>query len=54
MDNHALERIDVLTGCENLLAFLEKLSAYLKETPSKLPFSLLLLRPFSCACYRIG
>lgn len=43
MDNHALERIDALTGCENLLAFLEKLSIYLKETPSEQPFSLLLI-----------
>ena len=43
MDNHALERIDALTGCENLLAFLEKLSVSLKETPSEQPFSLLLI-----------
>ncbi len=43
MDNHALERIDALTDCENLLAFLERLSVSLKETPSEQPFSLLLL-----------
>lgn len=43
MDSHALERIDALTGCENLIAFLEKLSVYLNEIPSKQPFSLLLI-----------
>lgn len=43
MDSQALERIDALTGCENLLAFLEKLSVCLKETPSEQPFSLLLI-----------
>lgn len=43
MESHALERIDALTGCDNLLAFLEKLSVDLKETPTEQPFSLVLI-----------
>jgi diguanylate cyclase (GGDEF)-like protein len=43
MHDHYVERIDLLTGCGNLLSFLETLSDYLAETPSERPFSLLLL-----------
>lgn len=43
MDDRYLERTDPLTRCGNLLAFLETLSGYIAETPTKTPFSLLLI-----------